>query len=383
MRTKICLNMIVKNETPVLERLFNSVKDIIDYYVIVDTGSTDGTPEFIRQWMKKHGIAGQVHSHDWVNFGVNRTQALQYAYQAQQADWLLLIDADEELICTDKNFYKKLQKGTSYYLEKTHGNLKYSVLNLIDISQTTWQWQSVVHEYLHCIQGASPIQSLSEPRILSHIGEGARSQNGNAQQKFANDAALLETELAINPNHPRHRYYLAQSYRDGGQLELAYQNYLIRATMTEGWIEEKFFAQYQVGALAILLNKPHGMILDAFLKAYELRPSRAEPLHDLAKYCRLKNLFAQAYLFANMGVQLPYPADLLTLTKEIYQWRLWDELAVSAYWLGKYAESKQACEKILQQVDLNLSTADLARVTANLDFSLAKLIVPPKQILAS
>ncbi len=45
------LNMIVKNETPVLGRLFNSVKDIISYYVIVETGSTDGTPEFIKNWI--------------------------------------------------------------------------------------------------------------------------------------------------------------------------------------------------------------------------------------------------------------------------------------------------------------------------------------------
>ena len=50
---RICLNMIVKNETPVLGRLFASVKDIISNYVIVDTGSTDGTPDFIKNgWTK-------------------------------------------------------------------------------------------------------------------------------------------------------------------------------------------------------------------------------------------------------------------------------------------------------------------------------------------
>src|SRR5690606_28401751 len=38
-RTNICLTMIVKNEVAVLPRLFRSVKDYIDYYVIVDTGS--------------------------------------------------------------------------------------------------------------------------------------------------------------------------------------------------------------------------------------------------------------------------------------------------------------------------------------------------------
>jgi hypothetical protein len=372
MQTKICLNMIVKNETPVLERLFNSVKDIIDYYVIVDTGSTDGTPEFIRQWMETHSIAGEVYCHDWVNFSVNRNQALQYAYQCQHADWLLIIDADEEIICTDKNFYKNLTKGTSYYLEKTWGELKLHNLSLIDISQTTWQWQGVVHEYLECVAYPTPLQTLANPRIFAHVSEGARSQTLNPVQKFLDDALLLENALAKNPTDPRNRFYLAQSYRDAGQLELAYQQYFLRAAMSDGWIEETFFAQYQVGVLAILLNKPHSMILEALLKAYEIRPTRAESLHELARYCRNKNLLAQAYIFAKIGTQIAYPAAALFVKAEIYQWQLWDELAVAAYWLGKYQESKQACEEILNLSHSIIPSADLARVQANLDFSLAK-----------
>ena len=46
-KTTICLNMIVKNELKVLPRLFDSLIDYIDSYLIVDTGSTDGTQEYI------------------------------------------------------------------------------------------------------------------------------------------------------------------------------------------------------------------------------------------------------------------------------------------------------------------------------------------------
>jgi len=65
-RTGICLNMIVKNETPVLDRLFRSLKEVIDYYVIVDTGSDDGTPEFIARWILEAGISGELHRREWV-----------------------------------------------------------------------------------------------------------------------------------------------------------------------------------------------------------------------------------------------------------------------------------------------------------------------------
>ena len=127
---RICLNMIVKNETPVLDRLFASVKDIISYYVIVDTGSTDGTPQFIKEWMAKAGIPGEVHCHQWVSFGHNRNQALDYAYQADQADWILLIDADEELIYSDPLFYNKLELGVSYSLEKHLNELHLSLIHI-------------------------------------------------------------------------------------------------------------------------------------------------------------------------------------------------------------------------------------------------------------
>ena len=44
--------MIVKNEAHVIERCLQSVKSIIDYWVIVDTGSTDGTQKIIKKYLK-------------------------------------------------------------------------------------------------------------------------------------------------------------------------------------------------------------------------------------------------------------------------------------------------------------------------------------------
>ena len=42
-RPKLCLNMIVKNENHVIKRCLDSILLVIDYWVIVDTGSTDGS----------------------------------------------------------------------------------------------------------------------------------------------------------------------------------------------------------------------------------------------------------------------------------------------------------------------------------------------------
>ena len=57
---KLCLNMIVKNESKIITRLLESVLSIIDCYCICDTGSTDNTIELINNFSLKHNIPGKI-----------------------------------------------------------------------------------------------------------------------------------------------------------------------------------------------------------------------------------------------------------------------------------------------------------------------------------
>ena len=56
----ICLTMIVKNEANVILRCLKSVKNIVDYYYIADTGSTDGTPKIIENYLVQNNLKGEV-----------------------------------------------------------------------------------------------------------------------------------------------------------------------------------------------------------------------------------------------------------------------------------------------------------------------------------
>src|SRR5262249_60611020 len=69
----ICLNMIVKNEAEVIRRCLDSVRAIIDYWVIVDTGSTDNTQQIIREHLKN--VPGELHERPWQEFAHNRSEA--------------------------------------------------------------------------------------------------------------------------------------------------------------------------------------------------------------------------------------------------------------------------------------------------------------------
>ncbi len=80
--------IIAKNEEQHITRCLESVKQIADEIVVVDTGSTDSTKEIALQYTDK------VFEHPWENsFSIARNQSIDYCTQ----DWILLLDCDEEL----------------------------------------------------------------------------------------------------------------------------------------------------------------------------------------------------------------------------------------------------------------------------------------------
>lgn len=368
-KTNICLNMIVKNEVKVLPRLIRSVKDYIDYYVIVDTGSSDDTIALIKREMAAYGIEGEVHERPWVNFGVNRQQALELAVAANKADYLLFIDADEELVTSDPNFYEKLESGVSYELEKHQGELRYAVHHLVNVRAGRYRWEGPVHNYLVELQDAPPHREVRKDAwIVYHDAQGAKSHGVTQEEKFLRDARLLEAELERNPDDARSRFYLAQSYRDAEHYERALEHYKKRAAMENGWDEERFIAQLEVGRVCMQLEKSEASILSELLAAYALRTTRAEPLFELARYYRQKGGYAMATLFAKAGLQTPRPDDRLYVIESIYSWRLLDELAVAAHWVGDYATTLSACRTLLELPERGVDIPDheIERIRDNL-----------------
>ncbi|NJN37500.1 MAG: tetratricopeptide repeat protein [Acaryochloridaceae cyanobacterium CSU_3_4] len=85
----LSLCMIVKNEAANLSRCLQSVVDIVDEQIIVDTGSTDETIAIAQSF------AAQIYKYDWQDdFAAARNYGLQYV----QSDWVLVLDADEILV---------------------------------------------------------------------------------------------------------------------------------------------------------------------------------------------------------------------------------------------------------------------------------------------
>lgn len=92
----IKLLAIVKNEQHTLARTLLSVAPLVDSYCVLDTGSTDGTPELVREWAHEFGILGEVCSGPFEDYSQARNACWQLARASEPAeDWHLWIDADD------------------------------------------------------------------------------------------------------------------------------------------------------------------------------------------------------------------------------------------------------------------------------------------------
>jgi glycosyltransferase involved in cell wall biosynthesis len=354
----LCLNMIVRNEAAVIRRCLDSVRPIIDRWVIVDTGSTDGTQDIIRQHLRD--MPGELHARPWRDFAHNRSEALDLA--RGQSDFTLIIDADDTLAIAPDASLPALTDD-SYSVEFDDAGTVYRRTQLVR-SALPWRYEGVLHEYLTCDEAGAAGHLIDIRMQRNH--DGARRKDPDTYKR---DAAVLEAALQTETNdflRARYRFYLAQSYWDCSEHELSLQNYLARAELGL-WQEEVFISLYRAAQIKEMLGHPEQSVIDAFLRASDAEPTRAEALHGASHFCRLRDRFEESYQIAKRGLAIPMPVDGLFVEPWIYETGLLDEFSVSAYWSGRPWDCLDASLKILAAG--KLSGADMQRIVVNARFA--------------
>jgi len=349
----ITLCMIVKNETKMLKECLDSVYKYIDYWVINDNGSTDGTQQFVKDYFAEKGIPGELNEVEWKGFGETRTEALRAC--DGKTKWILMIDADDfingELPIEQLN---DEMDGYSVFIRR--GDFQWW-RNQIFKADAGWKYTGILHEYAECPQKQAD-SSLRTGRLeggyyLDARTLGARNMNEDGSPldgkiKYSRDAEVLEAEIKKEPDNQRYHFYLAQSYFDSHQWEKAEKAYAKRASMG-GWIEEVFYSIFRVGVTKLLQGKPWPEAQDSFLQAWNVKPDRAEPLYELARIQRLNNNPRVSYLFSKAALEIPFPEnDILFLSRDVYDWKILDEFAATAFYMGDIENGYTASKKLVE-----------------------------------
>lgn len=371
---KIGLCIIAKNEAHVIERCLQSALPLIDYALIVDTGSTDGTVAITRAFLHSKDLPGDVISEPWQDFAYNRSFALEQLRKQGDIDYCLVIDADDFLVFDagfDPASFKASLDADTYDVAIQHGKTTYSRPQLFN-NRKPYRFKGVLHEFLECPSEHS--RKTADGFHIHYSGEGARSRN---PEKYRHDARILEEALQKETDpHLKCRYtfYLAQSYRDCGETAKALEWYLARAALGQ-WQEEVFVSLLNAGRLRERLEHQDADIIDAYMKAVEATSNRAEGHYEVARFCRQRKRYRQAYLLSKAGLDIPLPKGGLFVELVAYDYGLLDEFAVSAYWTGNFAESLNACSILLKENKFPPSERE--RIMGNASVALEKLKAAP------
>lgn len=319
--------MIVKDEASILTRLAHSVRGHIDFWTIVDTGSTDNTMDMVELLFGQ--MAGQLLEHEFDGYGPSRTAALRAA--EDRTEWMLVLDADD-------TFHGKIDLETTadcVEAEMRQGDMRFWLPKLLR-SNRGWESRGRTHEYYTSPIASRPVRTASF--WIEHHGDGT----GRAE-KFDRDIRLLTLDWDEEPN-PRSAFYLARTYDDVGDQPQAIEWYRTRLNL-KGWAEETFYAQYRLGVNLLGIGaKEEGT--GHLWSAWGMRPNRAEPAVALAEHYRLTQQWVLAWAAASLAQAYYDDADGGLFVDVTMAWRIPYEVSIAAWYTGHLEEGLKAMQAL-------------------------------------
>ena len=222
-RNNICMISMFKNEAKGIRRMLESVWRHIDFYVLQDNGSTDGTPEIVREFFSDKNIPGFIYQVEegWIGFGWNRDHLLQTCLKTDHGcDWILKMDCDEYLEVDDDFDW-------SYFWNTDIQSFHITAQSPGCIYYRAWMWNArlpwhfkhdVAHECIVCdLPGVGEdFQRFDLPRSFRQIGT-PEGESYSVPTKYISDALKLEEQQIREGTlltDLYHFWYVGKSYQD-------------------------------------------------------------------------------------------------------------------------------------------------------------------------
>lgn len=232
----ISLCMIVKNEGEVLYQCLNSVKEICDEIIIVDTGSTDNTREIAKQFTEK------VIDFRWID---DFSAARNFAFSQATMDYILWLDADDVLMDEDQKKLLHLKNNLNHSIDSVamlyhlafdedgKPTLSYRRNRLVK-REKHFKWIGSVHEYLE-VWG----NIIHSDIAITH------QKKDKTNTSVLSDRNLKIYESLLNEGEvftPRDLFYYANELKDHQQLEKSLKFYQRFLETKQGWVEDEIRA---------------------------------------------------------------------------------------------------------------------------------------------
>lgn len=366
----LALVMMVKNENKRILVSLDSVKDIVDKFVIMDTGSEDNTVSIIREYCSKNNIELHLIERTFphpFHYANARNVVLDFA--DDKATYLLLLDCNDELrdgknIRQFINTYQGLSSAFHICQEWWNGISldKYYNIRLLK-SGRGWRYKGAIHEYITNFEeeDKSKINEMVSKVPGFSLYQDRTLDDDKSFKRFTRDEEVLEAEYQENiklvqqgkltKQDNRTVFYYGQTCMCLGKHEKAYRLYRER-TELDGFTEEMYHSYYRCGELSRTLNHTWEESLIWYYKAYEYSAKmfdvpRAEPLFRIAEYYKDK---CSEISFMNLKrcCELKYPDNaILFVDRRIYDYLRWNLMSLVGFDVKEIGIGKFSCYKAI------------------------------------
>lgn len=350
----LVVTIMVKNEAPVMEATLKPfLQADLQYYLILDTGSTDNTVQVVRDLFQKYKIKhGHIVEQPFVNFAVSRNYALECAEKIfPHAVFFLMIDAEWYMHNVEGllKFCEKNQNNTSkaFFIKRffaTNNAIEYC--SCLFKAHQGVQYVGAVHE---CINQATYIKVPDE--IFISV-EPSQTGNEKSSRRWHRDVDILLKEHQKNPSVLRTMFYLGQTYACLHEFKQALFWYGKRCH-GQANDEEKYLAHVRKAVIYQLLGNG-AQALFYYFKAYSVRPQRIETLVTIAQYYFNIHDYASAFLLAKYTATIPVSYQETSIELKTYNFTRYDIVSKAAWYVGEYEIGRQATIKALEYDPFNI-----------------------------
>lgn len=290
----ISLCIIVKNEEKYIGRCLESVAELVDEIIIVDTGSTDRTVEIVSDY------TGKVYLYPWKD---DFADARNYSFSKASMDYCMWMDADDILEETEREKFLQLKQSlapdTDIVMMKYHTSFDEAGRPSFSYFRERWirncpryRWSGAVHEVI-----APNGKILYSDIAICHkkTGPGDPDRNLKIYRKMLADGKILE---------PRQQYYYGRELYYHGQYEEAVSVLERFLNSPEGWIENKIEA-CSICADCYFRMKQEQPALTVLLRSMSFDLPRAELCCEIGKYFLERGNYHNAVYWFETALNAP------------------------------------------------------------------------------
>lgn len=324
----ISLCMIVKNEEETLARCLNSIKNLVDEIIIIDTGSTDKTQEIASEYTDK------IYNFDWVN---DFSLARNYSFSKATKEYQLWLDADDIITEEDNKKILKLKNELDLgvdivtfkyntHFDKDNNPILTSTRGRLFKTEKNYTWNDPIHEYIELrgnIFYANDI-FVTHKKTAPHTDRNLK---------------IYENQVAQGKTlSPRGLYYFARELKDHKRYIESIFYFEQFLDGKSGWVEDNIASCYNLALCYKALNQKE-KALQSLIRSLDYDSPRAEISCEIGYYYMEKQDYQKASRWFLLSTHLEKPNTLGFLINDYWGFTPNIELSVCYDKLGKVAKA--------------------------------------------